>query len=158
MTITGTASQINALLSTNGTSSVAYFNNSDTPAASATLTLAVNDGGNTGTGGALTASDTATINITAVNDAPVFNGANLTIAEGGTVTLAGGNFSVTDPDSASFTYSVSSVTHGQFELTSAPGTAITSFTSAQVAANLVALITTAEKLRPRSAFRPVMAR
>ena len=35
------------------------------------LTLSVNDAGNTGTGGALAGSDTATITITAVNDAPV---------------------------------------------------------------------------------------
>ena len=31
----------------------------------------MHDNGNTGTGGALVSSDTATINITAVNDAPV---------------------------------------------------------------------------------------
>src|SRR4029077_9671672 len=36
-----------------------------------TLTMTTNDGGNTGTGGSLTNSDTATINITATNDAPV---------------------------------------------------------------------------------------
>ena len=71
MTITGTVAQINALLSTNGTSTVSYTDNTDTPAASATLTLTINDNGNTGTGGPLTGSDTATINITAANDAPV---------------------------------------------------------------------------------------
>ena len=43
---------------------------SDTPPASDTLTLKVNDGGNTGTGGAKTGSDTAIVNIGAVNDAP----------------------------------------------------------------------------------------
>ncbi|MEN2981043.1 hypothetical protein, partial [Tistrella arctica] len=45
-----------------------------TPAANATadvtLTVTVNDGGNTGTGGALTDSATITLDITAVNDAP----------------------------------------------------------------------------------------
>ena len=71
MTITGTLAQINALLNTDGTSTVSYIDNTDTPAASTTLTLPINDNGNTGTGGALTGSDTATINITAVNDAPV---------------------------------------------------------------------------------------
>ena len=35
------------------------------------MTLSVNDGGNTGSGGAKSGSDTATINITAVNDALV---------------------------------------------------------------------------------------
>ena len=69
VTITGTLAQINALLQTN-TGTVAYLNSSDTPPASAILTLAVNDQGNTG-GGAQTDSDTAVINIAAVNDAPV---------------------------------------------------------------------------------------
>src|SRR5262245_17609431 len=70
VTITGTVAQINALLSSDGSSTVSYIDNSDTPGASATLTLAVNDNGNTGDV-ALQSSDTATINITAVNDAPV---------------------------------------------------------------------------------------
>ncbi len=70
VTITGTVTQINNLLNTDGTSTVSYSDNTDTPSASATLTLQVNDNGNTG-GGSLTNSDTATINITAVNDAPV---------------------------------------------------------------------------------------
>ena len=69
VTITGTVTQINNLLSTDGTSAVSYTNGLDAPSASATLTLLVNDNGNTG-GGSLTNSDTATINITAVNDAP----------------------------------------------------------------------------------------
>ena len=73
MTITGTVAQINALLNTNGTSTVSYIDNTDTPSASATLTLTVDDNGNTGTGGDLVASDSTTINITAVNDAPVFS-------------------------------------------------------------------------------------
>ncbi len=71
VTITGTIAQINALLNTNGTSTVSYIDDTDTPSASATLTLSINDNGNTGTGGPLTGSDTATINITAVDDAPV---------------------------------------------------------------------------------------
>ena len=71
VTITGTIAQINALLNTDGTSTVSYIDNTDTPAASATLTLSINDNGNTGTGGPLTGSDTATINLTAVDDAPV---------------------------------------------------------------------------------------
>ncbi|MEQ1674782.1 MAG: Ig-like domain-containing protein, partial [Candidatus Nitrotoga sp.] len=74
VTITGTVTQINSLLGADLTSTVSYTNNSDTPAASATLTLLVSDNGNTGTGGTLTATDTATINLTAVNDAPVLGG------------------------------------------------------------------------------------
>ena len=41
VTITGTVAQINALLNTDGTSTVSYIDNTDTPAASATLTLSI---------------------------------------------------------------------------------------------------------------------
>ena len=63
--------QINNLLSSNATSTVSYVDNTDTPSASSTLTLTVHDNGNTGTGGDLVSVATSTINITAVNDAPV---------------------------------------------------------------------------------------
>src|SRR6185436_20123920 len=71
VTISGTLAQINDLLNTNGTSTVSYIDSTDTPSASTTLSLTVNDNGLTGSGGALSNTDTATINITAVNDAPV---------------------------------------------------------------------------------------
>ena len=58
---------------TGGGATVTYLDNTDTPSATVTLTLTVNDNGLTGTGGPLSASDTATINITAVNDAPVID-------------------------------------------------------------------------------------
>ena len=70
VTVTGTLAQINALLNTDGTSTVSYIDATDTPSASATLTLSINDNGLSG-GAALTASDTAIINIGSVNDAPV---------------------------------------------------------------------------------------
>jgi hypothetical protein len=50
--------------------SLIYEANTNAPPASTTLTVTVNDLGNTGIGGALTASATATINIASVNDAP----------------------------------------------------------------------------------------
>ena len=71
VTITGTVAQVNALLNTNATSTVSYVDNTDTPSATSTLTLTVHDNGNTGTGGDLVSAATSTINITAVNDAPV---------------------------------------------------------------------------------------
>jgi Ca2+-binding RTX toxin-like protein len=70
VTITGTLAQINALLMTDGTSTLSYINELDGPPASTTLTLAVNDGGNTGSGGAMIASDTASIAIASIDDAP----------------------------------------------------------------------------------------
>ena len=108
VTITGTVAQINNLLTSNATSTVSYIDNTDTPSASSTLTLTVHDNGNTGTGGDLVSVATSTINITAVNDPPVFaaTGSTLTV-----VTNAGASNSVsfteaalaayfTDPDSA----------------------------------------------------------
>ncbi|WP_159694073.1 cadherin-like domain-containing protein, partial [Cognatazoarcus halotolerans] len=72
----------------------------------------------------------ATISYTPVNDVPVVTSASLTVSEGQTITLGAGNFGVADPDSASFTYTVSGVSGGYFQLSSASGTPVTSFTSA----------------------------
>ncbi|WP_218510279.1 DUF4347 domain-containing protein [Variovorax sp. dw_308] len=70
VTLSGTLSNINSLLA-GGTplvfTPVKDFNGS------VTLTMLTNDGGNTGTGGALTDSDTKTITVVAVNDAPVLD-------------------------------------------------------------------------------------
>ena len=76
VTINGTVAQINALLNSDATSTVSYLDSSDAPGPSTTLSLSVNDNGNTGSGGALPSNiATATINIAAVNDAPVLNSA-----------------------------------------------------------------------------------
>ena len=79
VTITGTLAELNNLLAGTDTNAggfgsggtIVYNANLDAPPASTTLTLLVNDTGDTGSGGSLTATDTATINISAVNDAPV---------------------------------------------------------------------------------------
>ena len=71
LTFTGTIAQLNSLLTGGGGSTLTYVINSDSPPATDTLTIAINDGGNSGSGGALNASASSTINITAVNDAPV---------------------------------------------------------------------------------------
>ena len=67
----GTLAQVNALLSGAGGATLTYLNGSDIPPASDTLTLAISDNGNTGSGGPLSANVNATINITAVDDAPM---------------------------------------------------------------------------------------
>ena len=105
VTITGTVAQINSLLNTDGTSVVQYTETDDTPSAAVTLTLAINDNGNTGGGPGLTAQDTATINITPSNDLPVVG--NLTpsityLIAAPPQTLSSGA-TVTDPDSANLT-------------------------------------------------------
>ncbi|HEX5127768.1 MAG TPA: DUF4347 domain-containing protein, partial [Rhodocyclaceae bacterium] len=70
ITLTGTLAQINDLLTGNGGANIFYLINADTPPATDTLVLSVNDNGNTGSGGALTATSSATIDIAATNDAP----------------------------------------------------------------------------------------
>ncbi|HLS86476.1 MAG TPA: tandem-95 repeat protein, partial [Burkholderiales bacterium] len=93
VTLTGSQAQINALLAGNSGAAVVYLNPSDAPSAATTLTLAVSDG-------SLSASDSATIGIAAVNDAPV-----ATIAAGGfaateqtALDLTVGGLSVADVD------------------------------------------------------------
>ena len=100
VTLDGTLAQINNLLAGNAGATASYIINSDTPPASDTLTLLANDLGNTGSGGPLTGSDTATINITAVNDAPTATITPLTYAatEQTTLTLAGTGLSIADVD------------------------------------------------------------
>ena len=76
VTLTGTVAQINSLLAGSAGATLSYLNPSDNPPPSVTLTLAVDDGGNSGAGGAKTGADSATIAIAPVNDAPVLSGAN----------------------------------------------------------------------------------
>lgn len=64
LVLTGTVTQLNNFLAGNNGSSLTYRIAADTPVASLTLSITANDG-------VLTSSDTATLNITAVNDAPV---------------------------------------------------------------------------------------
>ena len=126
LTLTGTITQINNLLAGSGSATLSYVINSDTPPASDTLTLLVNDNGNTGSGGALTGSDSATINIAAVNDAPVNTvpGAQ-SINEDNTLTFSTGNgnlIAVTDVDAASGSLRVTlSVANGTLTLAGVSG-------------------------------------
>ena len=100
VTLDGTLTQINDLLAGNLSGTLTYTANSDNPAASATLTLTASDLGNTGTGGTLTGSDTATINITAVNDAPTatITPAIYSVTEQVALTLHGTGLSIADVD------------------------------------------------------------
>jgi hypothetical protein len=62
---------------------------------------------------------------------------SLSISEGQTVILSAANISATDADSTNLTYTTSNVSGGSFSLAAAPATAITSFSSADLAAGLV---------------------
>ena len=69
-TATPTPAAVQALLN-----DIQYSNTSDTPSTDPrTVTFTLNDGGNTGGPPNLTGSDTAVINVTGVNDAPVVTG------------------------------------------------------------------------------------
>ncbi|WPN59446.1 VCBS domain-containing protein [Pseudomonas sp. P9_31] len=95
--LTGTLANINTYLATVANQPT-Y-----TPVANAngtvTLTMLTNDGGNTGTGGALSDSDTININITAVNDAPVLSGTVPTSVNVSSGVLVSSFLSSTDVDS-----------------------------------------------------------
>lgn len=66
ITLTGTRSAVNSVLSTLRYQGIQDFNGTDT------ATITVSDLGNTGIGGPLTATQSLTINVTPVNDPPVF--------------------------------------------------------------------------------------
>ncbi len=90
----------------------------------------------------------STLTVSAVNDAPVVTAASLTLNEGETRTLAPANFAVADPDNASFTFTVSGVSGGFFQLSNAAGTPITNFTTADVAGGLVQFVDDGNEVAP----------
>ncbi|MEQ9931372.1 Ig-like domain-containing protein [Pectobacterium parvum] len=67
LTLTGSIININAYIADGNV----LFNPASNATGNVTLTVGIDDGGNTGSGGAKTASSTVTLSIDAVNDAPV---------------------------------------------------------------------------------------
>jgi hypothetical protein len=135
MTFSATVGDANSALATLAYQPGANFNGTDS------VSLSVDDLGNSGSGAAGTAGDTADITVSAVNDDPVLNAAQLTVAEGGTRVFAAGDFSITDPDNAAFAYTVSGIAGGRFEVfDGAAWSAAASFTSAQLAAGEVRFV------------------
>jgi VCBS repeat-containing protein len=101
VTITGTIDQINALLGSDGTSTISYFNELDAPSASTVLTLTIHDQGNTG-GGDLSNAASVTIDITPVNDAPALTvGASAAYTENAVPTILDPGLVVSDVDGGS---------------------------------------------------------
>ena len=78
--------------------------------------------------------------VTNTNDAPVLGNNTLSISEGGSVTLSGSDLSASDADGDALTYNVTNVTGGQFELSTNPGVAVTSFTQVQLTASQVVFV------------------
>ncbi len=119
VTITGTITEINNLLGGIDTGpgsagTIVYNANVDNPPSSATLTLLVDDTGDLGAGGPLTASDTATINIAPVNDAPavsVDGAASYTV--GGAAVVLNSTITITDPDNTTLASATVTITNFQ---------------------------------------------
>lgn len=101
VTLTGSVAQINSTLA--ASNAVKYtpglnFNGN------ATLTMTTNDGGSSGTGGALSDVDTVTIAVTAVNDKPVLTaGKAWTYTEQAAATVVDDTITLTDVDDTQIT-------------------------------------------------------
>ena len=99
ITLSGTLADINTYLA--GSSAPVFSPTADFNGP-VVLTIVSNDGGNTGSGGPLTDTDTRTITVTAVNDPPVGSDGSLTTAED---TVFNGRLPVaTDVDGQALTY------------------------------------------------------
>ncbi len=101
MVFTGTVTDINAALATLTYNPTANYNGTDT------LTITTNDQGNTGSGGALSDTDTVTINLAPANDAPTIaqpipdQNAPKNVAFN--FTFAAGSFNDVDGDTLTYT-------------------------------------------------------
>ena len=126
----GSQAQLNDLLAGNAGGTISYLFGGDAPPATDMLSLAVNDLGSTGSGGAASGADSATINLTAVNDAPVnivpgaqATGVNTALTFGAATSNA---IAISDADAASATLQVSlGITNGTFTLASTAGLSFT---------------------------------
>ncbi|WP_139826424.1 DUF4347 domain-containing protein [Derxia lacustris] len=91
LSLSGTVSAINSFIAASGLS----YQGASNATADVTLTVGIDDGGNSGSGGARTDSDTTTIHITAVNDRPVVgSGGTHLVGSGSTSDAAVGPISI----------------------------------------------------------------
>jgi Ca2+-binding RTX toxin-like protein len=148
--ITGSYAAATGVLTLSGTSSVAdyqaalqsvtYFNSSDNPSgATRTVSYAVDDGASQNHASNIA---TAQVTVTPVNDPPVITAASLGVSEGGTVLFTSASIGITDPDSSSFSFTVTNVSHGTFQTTT-DGTNwvnATTFTTANLTASHVRFV------------------
>jgi VCBS repeat-containing protein len=145
--LVGTTAAINAFIAGGGVT----FTTAQDATAPVPLTAFVNDLGNFGVGGPLLSPTiNVTLNVTAVNDAPLLGAVALAVDPLQSVTMTGANMSATDVDDPvpSLVFLVAGATNGRFELAGAPGVAVTSFTQAQVAAGQVRFVHTNATLGP----------
>ena len=83
---------------------------------------------------------TFSITVTPVNDAVTLTSAALAVIANGSTTVGGTNFVTADPDGPPPVYTVQNVTDGYFERVAAPGTPITTFTSAELSAGQIRFV------------------
>jgi Ca2+-binding RTX toxin-like protein len=106
MILTGSIADINAFIAPNGVSYQTALN----ATSNVVLTVDINDGGNTGSGGAQSDVTTVTLAVTAVNDAPVNNvPAAQTVGQDSVLVFSSGNgnqISISDVDAGSGTVRV----------------------------------------------------
>jgi len=144
LTFTGTTANINTALATLIYRGNLDFNGQDT------ITVITSDLGATGAGGVKTDTSIIAVTVNPIAEPPRISNNNLTIAEGGTVTITSTNISNVDVDTNTdplvYTFTVSDVANGKFVLASdsaitfAAKTAITSFTAEQVRAEQIQFI------------------
>jgi hypothetical protein len=108
MTFRGTLSSVNAALN-----NLSFYPNAGYSGAAA-LQVQANDLGNTGSGGAKSDSKTVTINVTAVNDAPVLtaSGGNTAYTAFGSAVAVDGALTATDSDNTTLASGTVSITTG----------------------------------------------
>lgn len=82
------------------------------------------------------------------NTGPLQAANRITVTEGTTAALSDSNISYADPDSDPITFTVTSVTHGRFELVSNPGAPITSFTQTDVTLGKIAFAHDGSEIAP----------
>lgn len=134
--LTGTLSEIDSLLTGAGTGTISYNNGSDSPSSSTTITVIVNDGGNTGADPGLTGDGwseegyaSQTINITALNDDPTNGGSlasDVTILEDVATDLDLSLVDILDVDAAASSMTVTlSVSSGVLDAVTGSGVTIT---------------------------------
>ena len=127
--------------------SITYSNTNQAPPSSVQIDWTFNDSNEAaesdpqGTGGSLTATGSTTVNITAVNDAPVLTQNDFSISEGGVLTLTTSNINATDAEGDSLTFNITNVTGGGIYV-GADGTlgSDESFTMAQLVAGDVVFL------------------
>ncbi len=124
----GALDQLNALLAGNLGASIAY-QALDNPSASTSFTLAIDDLGHSGTGGMLTASDNATLTITADNDNPSNTGSlptdvNVTEDVATHVDLSAIDLSDADAGTGNLTLTLSTSTGGTLLASSGGGVTV----------------------------------